>query len=232
MRLLKLSSRTLLDFVAAARKDRRGVAAVEFALILPLMLLIYLGSAEVTQALMASRNATMVARTLADLVAQQQSGVNVTDAQLTTIFTAATAVMAPFSTSSLRMTITSVNISAAVGHNSFNGYVAQPEWTVTIANPSGGVLRPCANLIAATDSATPSPTTLPQDLFIQGSLIVADIVYTYTPSFGGNFFASVGLPASITYSHSAYMRPRAWTGTPPYIAYTPGSMATVCKSWS
>ena len=232
MRNFTLASSKARELFALWARNRRGVAAVEFAFILPLMLLIYLGSAEVTQALMASRNATLVARTLADLIAQQANGVNVTDTELSQAFSAANAVMAPFSTASLKMTITSVNIVPSSGTGSSGGFVAQPEWSAAAASPSNGPLRPCTNLTAAPDAAAPTPITLPQDLYSKGSLIVADVSFTYTPPFGANFFKSVGLPAGITYSHSAYMRPRAWTSPTPYIAYTPGSRATSCSSWS
>ena len=50
--------------------DTKGVSAVEFALVLPLMLTLYLGGAELAQAISASRKVTLVSRTVADLAAQ------------------------------------------------------------------------------------------------------------------------------------------------------------------
>src|SRR5487761_1233206 len=99
-------------FIEHMRADKRGVAAVEFALILPLMLFIYLGASEVTQGLMASRKATLVARTLADLVSQQQSGVNLADTDLQEVFGAAATIMSPFAVTGtpapLQATISSI----------------------------------------------------------------------------------------------------------------------------
>ena len=48
--------------------DERGVSAVEFALLLPLMLTLYLGAVEVSQGIGADRKVTLTARTIGDLV--------------------------------------------------------------------------------------------------------------------------------------------------------------------
>ena len=48
--------------------DERGVSAVEFALLLPLMLTLYLGAVEVSQGIRADRKVTLTARTIVDLV--------------------------------------------------------------------------------------------------------------------------------------------------------------------
>jgi Flp pilus assembly protein TadG len=78
-------------------RAREGVAAVEFAVIFPFMLLLYLGATEITQTVMASRKATLVARSISDLVAQQPTPtINATD--IANIFTAGTAIMSPFRT--------------------------------------------------------------------------------------------------------------------------------------
>ena len=61
-------------FFGRLTRDDRGVAAVEFALILPLMLTLYLGCAELSQGLIATRKSTNVAIALSDLVAEQAAG--------------------------------------------------------------------------------------------------------------------------------------------------------------
>ena len=73
-------------------RDRRGVSAVEFAFIAPVMVLMFFGVAELSSAMMAERRASDVASTLGDLVARC-SGVN--DADITDIFSAATTTWAP-----------------------------------------------------------------------------------------------------------------------------------------
>ena len=79
------------------------MSAVEFALLLPLMLTLYLGVVEVSQGIAADRKVTMTARTVADLVAQVSS-INNTD--MTNSLNAATAVMAPFPYAKLKVTVT------------------------------------------------------------------------------------------------------------------------------
>src|SRR5262249_34725949 len=51
-------------------RDKRGISAVEFAMLLPLMVTLYLGGVEVSQAVAIDRKVTLIARTVADLVAQ------------------------------------------------------------------------------------------------------------------------------------------------------------------
>ena len=56
--------------LAALAGDERGVSAVEFAMLLPLMLSLYLGAVEVSQGIGADRKVTLTARTICDLVSQ------------------------------------------------------------------------------------------------------------------------------------------------------------------
>jgi Flp pilus assembly protein TadG len=54
------------------RKDRRGVAAIEFALLVPVMLIMYVGTVEITEAFYVDRRITLVTRVSGDLVARDQ----------------------------------------------------------------------------------------------------------------------------------------------------------------
>jgi len=90
-------------------KDRRGVSAVEFALIAPVMIALYMGSVELTLNLTADRKASQVANTVADLVTQDDT---ITDSDLDDIYAAARAVLYPFDPSTLSMRITSIRMDA------------------------------------------------------------------------------------------------------------------------
>ncbi len=217
------STTSAKSILRRARSEEDGIAAVEFALILPLMLTLYIGTAEISNTLMASRKETLVARTLSDLVAQQPSGTNLTDADLDSIFAAATAIMAPFDGSVLKMTITSVEFVANA--KSATAFDAKPRWT---AIRNGGTKRPCAVLTAGANTDSATATTMPTGIYQAGSVIVADTSYTYVPAFGGTFmnFSQGG----ITFSHTTYMRPRNTT----LIAYAPASppaTSTVCAAY-
>jgi Flp pilus assembly protein TadG len=97
----------LRDQIARARRDERGVAAVEFAMLLPLMLTLYIGAVEVSQMVAADRKVTLAARTVADLAAQATT-INTTD--MDNILKAASAVMYPFPDAKVKMVLSQVKI--------------------------------------------------------------------------------------------------------------------------
>ena len=72
---------------------RRGVAAMEFALVLPLMVLVLVGIAELGNALLLDRKITRAAHIGADLVNQEDT---VTAADITDIREAMEAILLPF----------------------------------------------------------------------------------------------------------------------------------------
>lgn len=73
--------------------DERGVSAVEFAMLLPLMTTLYLGGVEVSQGVSIDRKVTLTARTVTDLVSQVAS---INNAGMNNVLTASTAVLSPF----------------------------------------------------------------------------------------------------------------------------------------
>src|SRR5689334_16998331 len=91
------------------RRDQRGVSAVEFAMLLPLMVTLYLGVVEVSQGVAIHRKVTLTARTVADLGSQVTS---INNADMTNMLNAATAVVAPFTANDLKVTVSAVDIDA------------------------------------------------------------------------------------------------------------------------
>ena len=87
--------------------DTRGIAAVEFAMVVPLMLVLFFGTVEFSSGVAVDRKVTLMARTLSDLTSQN---VSVTDAQLTNIFNACTGIMTPYSATPLKSTITELYV--------------------------------------------------------------------------------------------------------------------------
>lgn len=136
-------------------KDRRGAAAVEFAFIAPLMILLYGGLSELAQGMIADRRAAHVASTVGDLVAQESQ---IDAAGMIDVFKVGQAIMAPFPTGPLSMRITSVKANAA----------AQPQ--VVWSKVSGG-------LTALSGAVTGVPAGL---LAANESTIQAEVSYTYT----------------------------------------------------
>lgn len=54
-------------------RDKRGIAAVEFALVVPLMIAMYLGTIEMSAGVSVNKKVSRVAATVADLVTQQET---------------------------------------------------------------------------------------------------------------------------------------------------------------
>lgn len=90
-------------------QDRRGVAAVEFALSLPIMLILMIGSAETTEALNYKRKVNQVAISVADLVAQAET---VSKADMSDIMFASSLIMEPYSASNLKVIVASIEFNA------------------------------------------------------------------------------------------------------------------------
>jgi len=93
-------------------RDRAGTAAVEFALLLPIMTTLLFGLFEGANAVMAYMKCIAATQTVADLVTQQQS-VNSTD--IDNFYTAGQLVMSPFSAASLGIAVTSVTFDINTG---------------------------------------------------------------------------------------------------------------------
>jgi Flp pilus assembly protein TadG len=85
-----------------------GVAAVEFALILPVMLLVYLGTMEASALISMDRRVQTVAESLGDLVARANR--QISTVEITNYFHAADGVMQPFTPTDLKQVVTSVYV--------------------------------------------------------------------------------------------------------------------------
>ena len=116
-------------------RDRNGAAAVEFALTIPVMILLYYGMVEATQALLVNRRASYIATAVGDLVTQSAQ---VRESDVTDIFKVSSAVMKPFPTSALGMRITSIQFDASgnpsIAWTRSNGG-AVPEMTTASIEP-------------------------------------------------------------------------------------------------
>ena len=152
-------TRTFADRICRLASDERGVSAVEFALLLPLMLTLYLGSVEISQGIAADRKVTLTARTVADLVSQTTS---INNAEMNNSLNASAAVMAPYPAGNLKVTVTSVKIDA------------QGKATVDWSDAFNGTPR-----------SKGSTVTVPTALNVPNSwLIWSEVQYAYTPTIG------------------------------------------------
>lgn len=153
---------------ARMMRDRRGVAAIEFAMILPVMLAMFLGSIEITQGVATDRKIGLTVRAAADLTSQATS---VSNAEMTNILNAAASIMYPYATAPMKLKVTAVNIAA-------NG-------SATVA---------WGDALNTTKRTTGSSVTIPTALAVPNTqLIWGEIEYTYNPTFGYVLFNNITL---------------------------------------
>jgi Flp pilus assembly protein TadG len=165
---------------SALLRDRRGVSAVEFALILPTLLVLYLGVVETGNAITIYRRMSTVAATSADLTAQVKT---VTDTDLKDITSAATAIMTPYPTTPLKIMVSSV-----VADSNNKGKVT---WSYSTKGAGRAV-----------NSAYPVPAGLTEP---GSSVVVAEITYAFSPLVDLKTFFS---PGSFEMKRTFYARPR------------------------
>src|SRR5450631_3838348 len=82
--------------------DCSGIAATEFAVIVPIMLVMFFGTVEFSSGVAVDRKVTLMARTLSDLTSQSTT-VSTTD--MTNFFAASAAIMTPYSATPTKSTI-------------------------------------------------------------------------------------------------------------------------------
>jgi len=166
--------------------DRRGVSAVEFALLAPLMITLYVGCAEVSDAVSADRKVSLTAAALANLSSQVTT---ISTSDMTNILDASSAIIAPYSTSQLQITLSCINIDANKN--------ATVKWSVT----RGGTAR----------SGT---ITIPSALAVASSqLLLGEATFQYKPTVGYTVTGTLNL------SDRMYMSPRITAPSYPDAAH-------------
>ena len=91
-------------------RNNTGIAAVEFALIAPILIVLFLGAVEFSQAITVDRKLTALASSTADLVAQTE---DIDDTEMDNIFQASTAIMTPYSTATLEVVVSGISIDGS-----------------------------------------------------------------------------------------------------------------------
>ena len=168
--------KTLRQFARA----RQGLAAVEFALIAPVMIMMFYGAIELTSAADCNGRVSRMAATAADLVAQSTS---VSTSDTTNIFNAAYAILYPYPSAPAKIVISSLVDN---GHGA-----TTVSWSDATSN--------------TTPRAKNTTVTIPSGLITSGSgnsLILAEITYTYTAPL--TYFTG----GTLTLTQSFYSRPR------------------------
>jgi Flp pilus assembly protein TadG len=154
--------------------DTRAVAAVEFAIVAPFMLLLYVGGVELGNGLAISVKVSETAHTVADLVSRNAC---VTDSALNAMLGASSVTIAPYSAGFSTVTVSEVSTDA-------NGKA-----TVTWSKALNGTPRSVGQPITLpTALGAPSPPLI--------SLILGEVTYLYTPNLGYTISGTVPIRES------------------------------------
>jgi Flp pilus assembly protein TadG len=173
MTVAHLKSKILRRFA----RDSRGVSAVEFALLAPVMIALYLGCVEISDGVSADRKVSLTAAALANLGAQVAT---ISSSDMTNILNASSAIIAPYSASKLKSTLSCLKIDSA-------GAV-KVAWSATL----NGTAR-----------AVGSSVTIPSALAVPSTqLLFAEVSYAYTPTVGYT------ITGTLTLSDQMFMSPR------------------------
>ena len=171
--------------------DDRGVAALEFALIAPILILLYFGLAEVTSAVIASRHANHATSSLGDLVSQCS---NINDSDLTNMWAATPDIIAPLPVSP---TVFSQRVTSVIVNSSKATVVG---WSRSPAVPSSQ-----ANLPPYTqNTGITVPANIVNTSNSGDSVIMAETTYSF--SFPVNILSSL-----LTFNDVSYFKPRKST---------------------
>lgn len=187
MRRREISGRTLAAGLYSRlrhfTRDERGIGAIEFAILFPVLLMLYLGAFEITVGLSVEKRTSRAAGSIADILTQQKS---VTKTQLAAMPSVASAIFTPYATTGLTLKVTGIQIDA--------GSSATVAWSW------------------AQDGSKPytvgSTVTVPSDIKLPSSFLVrTELAIPYQIlSFGSDF-----LPAGsnqITIGRTYFYRPR------------------------
>jgi Flp pilus assembly protein TadG len=175
----RLSS-LLRDFGGTTRRlwtNQGGLSAIEFALLLPVMLIVYLGTVDVSLIITADRKVTNIASAVGDLVGQ---ATQISDDDIADIFQAAETIIEPLPNQTLSIVVTSVvadenNATTVDWSEAHNGSAAAGGSAITVPP---GLTEPNSSVIVATVSYTYAS---PASEFLTGEAITLDETFYLRP---------------------------------------------------
>jgi Flp pilus assembly protein TadG len=175
-------------------EDKRGVAAVEFALIVPLLLCLYFVTMEVSQAVETNKKVSRIGSMVGDLVTQQQT---ISKSEVDAIMQIGQLLIQPYNRSVPKIVVTAITITDETTPK------VQVAWS--------------RQLVKGTTSeavAKGTTTTVPASLKVRGSFLIrAEAYLDYKPviTWAAKDKPKLGLTAafdSISMGETYYLRPR------------------------
>jgi Flp pilus assembly protein TadG len=156
------SARKPVDLVSRLRdfaQGQGGMAAVEFAVILPFMLVAYLGGVEIGDGVAINRKVAITTRAVADLATRNTS---INNAASATILGAAATIIQPYAPGPLAVTVSQVSVDGQGN--------ATISWSDTLNGTAHAV---------GTAVTLPGTLAIPNAYYIWG-----EVHYAYTPTLG------------------------------------------------
>jgi Flp pilus assembly protein TadG len=139
-------------------KERRGLAALEFAMLLPMMMTLFLGSVEITTGVAIHRKVTLTARTIADLSSQFSI---IANSDMSNILNSSSDVIFPYAAANLQSVVSELAVNA------------QGQATVVWSDTLNGTARTVGSVV-----------TIPTNLAVPNTyLLLGEASYSYTPSY-------------------------------------------------
>ena len=168
------------------QRDERGLAAIEFAMLAPLMIALYFGVVEISQGVAIDRKVMLSARTVADLVSQQLN--SITKSEIDNLVLAATTVTEPYPTTPLKTVVSQVKIDVTTGVVTVDWSYAGPGATARAAN---------SNVTSVIPPVDPKASPI--------YLIWGETQYAYVPVFAKPIIGP------LTFKEQSFMAPRQST---------------------
>ena len=172
----------MMRFIKNFRGDKRGVSAIEFALVVGPMVFTFFGVAEIANYILVGRKVANIASTAADLVTQDTA---INDGEMDDIMGALDVILRPFSPEEAKITITQI--------------VADSDGDVTVDWSDARNTSPRVQ-------GEPAPSWVPDDIVPNNQgVIMTEVEFTYTTLFG------MYLTDGMTVRDVFYLKPRRST---------------------
>ena len=166
--------------------DRQGVGGVEFAIVAPMLIVLYLMAFELTMGLSVAKKTSMASSTVADLVARQE---NVNKAFLATMSDVSGAIFVPYPSNDLVIKLSGIKIDS-----SKSAKVAW-SWSTTGVAPYA----------VGTTAPVPADMLVADTFLIRSELSVSHELMMYLPGLSGT------QAKSLTIGREFYFRQRLGT---------------------
>jgi Flp pilus assembly protein TadG len=169
--MISLVTRKIRRRLRHFARNRKGVAAVEFAAILPAMLSLYVGGAELGDGFTIQFKSALAARTVTDLASQY---VSINNSTMSTILNASSQVISPYAATNMVVTLSEITTDA------------KGNATVTWSDSLHGSARTVGSTV-----------TLPNNLQTANiTILLGEVTYPYTPPVGYVFTGTININQS------------------------------------